>query len=145
MWIEVFQCFPNEKLGGGMYFTVIFAFCKLLAHKKGKNLDFMGKKLFAFTQVWHGLGVWRMVFLLLLFLQDRKSTFLLTVIKTLAQIPRKKRLCALPRTFQLTILEVRESRAKNPSFFDGVHSASAGAQYVTAVHVQLLLFPCVLA
>lgn len=55
----------------------------------------------------------------LIFLQDRKSTSLLTVIKTLAQIPRKKKkkqLCALPWTFHLTVLEVR-GRVRNPFFF----------------------------
>lgn len=64
-------------------------------------------------------------------MQDRKSTSLLTVLKTLAQIPRTKQLCALPWTFQLAIPEVR----------DGLHSASGGAQHVTPVHLRLLLFP----
>lgn len=73
-----------------MCFTVIFVFCRSLANNKGGKLDCMAKKLFAYTQAWQS---GRSENFFLIFLQDRKSTSLLTVIKTLAQIPRKKSSC----------------------------------------------------
>lgn len=78
----------------------------------------------------------------LIFLQDRKSTSLLTVIKTLAQIPRKK-----TQIFCLT-MDISANCAKGKGkkgeelhfFFVGVHHASAEAQHKT-LFLGLLLFP----
>lgn len=65
-YFSVFKNFKNEKLWGHVFLSD-FVFCKVLANNKGKILDFVAKKLFAFTQVWHGLGVWKVFLILNLF------------------------------------------------------------------------------
>lgn len=118
-----------------MYFTAIFVFCRSLANNKRGKLDCMAKKLFTCTQAWPSLGAWRIFFLI--FLQDRKSTSLLTVIKTLAQIPRKKP-NFLP--YHGHFSRGKGQKGEEPYFFDGVHCASAEAQH-NILFFGLLLFP----
>lgn len=98
-----------------MYFTVIFVFCRSLANNKGEKLDCMTKKLFAFTQAWHSLGAWRIFFLI--FLQDVKSTSFLTVIKTLAQIPRKKAAVCLTMDISADCARAKGKKGEEPPFF----------------------------
>lgn len=82
----------------------------------GKETVYLYPGLFTCTQLftWPSLGAWRIFFLI--FLQDRKSTSLLTVIKTLAQIPRINPIFCL--TMDISA-EARGRRVRNPIFLLG--------------------------
>lgn len=61
--------------------------------------------------------VWDLENFFLIFLQDRKSTSLLTVIKTLAQIPRKKAVVCLTMDISADCDRGKGRKGEEPHFF----------------------------